>query len=269
MENIAHGGYHDSGDIHHEVELSPWPLVTALGSFLIPISFMLTFSWGMSHLGLLMAGVALVVLITGLFGWLSEVHAKKGENKISMTAIIIFICSEVALFGGLFGGYLYTLLPSELWPPASTPAGVPPMGLAVVMTIFLISSSATIHSAESKLEKGDSGGASSGLIFTFILGFAFVACMAYEWHHLISTGFSVSTNEYGMFFYLITGFHGSHVIVGLIMQLFVLTMVKRGRISKDRHVFATVTGLYWHFVDIVWLLVVSLIYIIPYVKTGQ
>ncbi|QWR77962.1 cytochrome c oxidase subunit 3 [Candidatus Magnetomonas plexicatena] len=269
MENVAHGGSHVSGDVHHEVELSAWPFVTAVGSFLIPISFMLAFSWGMSHLGLLVAGVALVVLLIGLFGWLNEVHAKKGETSISKTAIIIFICSEVALFGGLFAGYLYTLLPAGTWPPANTPAGVPPMGLAVLMTVFLVSSSLTIHNAESHLEKGNAGGTSSWLMLTTVLGLAFVLCMAYEWHHLISEGFSLSTNEYGRFFFLITGFHGSHVIIGLIMQVFVLLMVKKGRITKERHVFAKVTSLYWHFVDIVWLLVVCMIYILPFVKLGR
>ncbi|MBF0464081.1 MAG: heme-copper oxidase subunit III [Nitrospirae bacterium] len=269
MENVAHGGMHVSGGIHHEVELSAWPFVTAVGSFLLPISFMLAFSWGISHLGLLVAGIALVVVLVGLFGWLNEAHAKKGETSISKIAIIIFICSEVALFGGLFAGYLYTLLPAGVWPPANTPAGVPPLGLAVLMTVFLVTSSATIHNAESQLEKGSTGGTSAWLMVTTILGLAFVLCMAYEWHHLISEGFTVSTNAYGMFFFLITGLHGSHVIVGLIMQLFVLLMVKQGRVSKNRHVFATVTGLYWHFVDVVWLLVVSLIYVIPYVKLGQ
>ncbi|KWT88358.1 cytochrome c oxidase subunit 3 [Candidatus Magnetominusculus xianensis] len=267
MENVMHGGKNEVH--HHEVELSVWPLIAAGGSFLIPIAFMTAFSWGLSSVGLVLAGVAVVVLIVGLFGWLNEVHAKKEDAGLSKLAIIVFIISEVALFGGLFGGYLYAMLFADIWPPANTPEGVPPIGLAVIMTVFLLSSSVTIHNAEAKIEHGDMGGFKSWLMFTTLLGALFIAFMAYEWHHMISNGFSVSTNEYGTFFYTITGFHGSHVIVGLVMQLFCLILAAGAKIGKSKQTMVKVTGLYWHFVDIIWLLVVSLIYVVPYLKAGQ
>ncbi|MBF0553783.1 MAG: heme-copper oxidase subunit III [Nitrospirae bacterium] len=267
MENVMYGG---KNEVHHHVELSVWPLITAVGAFLIPISFMTAFSWGLSSVGIVLAGVAVVVLIVGLFGWLNEVHAKKEEAGLSKIAIIVFIFSEVALFGGLFSGYFYAMLFTGLWPPANTPAGVPPIGLAVLMTIFLISSSFTIHNAEAKLAHGDMGGFKGRLVLTTILGALFMACMAYEWHQLIAVeNFTVSTNEYGTFFYTITGFHGSHVIVGLVLQVFVMILAAGAKIGKSRQTMMKVTGLYWHFVDIVWLLVVSLIYVIPYIKAGQ
>jgi cytochrome c oxidase subunit 3 len=270
MEDVMQRG---KGEVHHhhEVELSVWPLMTAAGAFLIPISFMTTFSWGLpAAAGILLAGVAVVVLIVALFGWLNEVHAKKQEAQLSGIAIIVFIVSEVTLFGGLFGGYLYAMLFTSLWPPANTPEGVPPIGLAVLMTIFLVSSSFTIHNAEEKLQNGDMGGFRKCLIFTTLLGTLFVAFMAYEWHHMISVEhFTVGTNEYGTFFYTITGFHGSHVIVGLVMQVFLFTLAAGNKIGRNRQAMAKVTGLYWHFVDIVWLLVVSLIYVVPYFKAGQ
>ncbi|MCG6552220.1 MAG: heme-copper oxidase subunit III [Candidatus Magnetominusculus sp. LBB02] len=266
MDNVMHGGA-----VHHqhEVELSVWPLITALGSFLIPIAFMTAFSWGLSSVGLILAGVAVVVLIVGLFGWLNEVHAKKEDAGLSKIAIIVFIISEVALFGGLFGGYLYAMLFTDLWPPANTPAGVPPMGLAVLMTVFLLSSSVTVHNAEEKLVHGDMGGFKGWLTITMILGALFMGFMAYEWHELMSEGFVVGLNEYGTFFYTITGFHGSHVIVGLVMQLFCMILAGGNKIGRNKQTMVKVTGLYWHFVDIVWLLVVSLIYVIPYIKGGQ
>ncbi|MBF0319760.1 MAG: heme-copper oxidase subunit III [Nitrospirae bacterium] len=267
MEDVMHGGNHEVH--HHVVELSVWPLITAIGAFMIPISFMTAFSWGLSSIGIVLAGVAIVVLIVGLFGWLNEVHAKKEDAGLSKIAIIVFIVSEVALFGGLFGGYLYAMLFTDIWPPVNTPAGVPPIGLAVLMTIFLLSSSFTMHNAEEKLTHGDMGGFKSWLTFTTILGTLFIAFMAYEWHHLISGNFTVRTNEYGTFFYTITGFHGSHVIVGLVMQVFLMILASGNKIGKGRQTMAKVTGLYWHFVDIIWLLVMSLIYIVPSIKAGQ
>ncbi|MBF0457255.1 MAG: heme-copper oxidase subunit III [Nitrospirae bacterium] len=268
MENVMHGG--KSEVHHHEVELSVWPLITAVGAFLLPISFMTSFSWGLSSVGIILAGVAVVILIVGLFGWLNEVHAKKEDAGLSKIAILVFIASEVALFGGLFAGYLYAMLFTGTWPPANTPEGVPPVMLAIPMTIFLLSSSFTIHTAEDKLAHGDMGGFKGWLTFTTILGALFIAFMVYEWHHLIAVeNFTVRTNEYGTFFYTITGFHGSHVIVGLVMQIFCMILAAGAKIGKNRQTLMKVTGLYWHFVDLVWLLVVSLIYVVPFLKAGQ
>lgn len=270
MENVMQpGASPHSGTHHHEVELSVWPLIVGIGAFLVPISFMTAFSWHIPFLGLIIGGVAVVVLLVGLFGWTSEVYAHKKDVGLSKIAILIFIVSEFALFGGLFGGYLYTMLPTEIWPPATTPKGVPPMGLAILLSIFLISSSGTIHVAEEKLEAGDMGGFRSWMVFTFILGLLFLLGMAYEWKHLIEHGFTISLNAYGKFFYTITGFHGSHVFVGLVMMLFCLILLAQGRLTTSQHTLAKATALYWHFVDGIWLLVLSLIYVIPYYKVGQ
>ncbi|MBF0345631.1 MAG: heme-copper oxidase subunit III [Nitrospirae bacterium] len=255
---------------HHEVELSAWPLVVAIGAFLVPIAFMLAYSWAIPFLGLLVAGVAVVTLVVGLFGWVQEVHSKKQEAGLSKVAIIIFIVSEIALFGGLFGGYLFTMLFADIWPPANTPEGVPPIALAVLLTVFLISSSGTMHMAEEKLVHGQVDSFKSWLIFTFILGALFLSFMAFEWYKLIGhEHFSISTNEYSTFFFTITGFHGSHVIVGLVMQFFLIILASQNKIGTKKLTFSKTTGLYWHFVDVVWLMVVSFMYIIPYFKVGQ
>ncbi|MBF0539608.1 MAG: heme-copper oxidase subunit III [Nitrospirae bacterium] len=270
MEGVINGKAKEDHHHHHEVELSVWPLVVAVGAFLVPMAFMLAYSWGVRFLGLLVAGVAVGTLVVGLFGWVQEVHSKKQDGGLSKIAIMVFIVSEVALFGGLFGGYLYTMLPEDIWPPASTPAGIPPLALAVLLSVFLLSSSGTMHMAEEKIEHGDLNGYKSWLIFTFILGGLFIAFMGLEWYKLISEEhFSISTNAYGTFFFTITGFHGSHVIVGLIMQLFLVILASQNRIGKKKLTFSKAAGLYWHFVDVVWLLVFSLMYVVPYFKVGQ
>lgn len=271
MENvIEHGGAesHDSHEHHHEVELSVSPLIVSVGGFLIPISFITAFPWGMSFAGLLIAAVAIVLMIVGLYMWTTEIYAHKKDVGLSKVAIIFFIFSEMALFGGLFFGYLYNMLPAEVWPPANTPEGVPPLGLAIVMSVFLISSSFTIHIGEEKLDHGDAGGFKTWLIITIILGVLFTALMAFEWYELMhQKHFSISTNAYSTFFFTITGFHASHVLVGLIMQVFCVIMARR--FTKEKQTLAKTTGIYWHFVDGIWLLVVSLIYIVPYFSVGH
>jgi heme/copper-type cytochrome/quinol oxidase subunit 3 len=102
-------------------------------------------------------------------------------------------------------------------------------------------------------------------MLTIALGLIFIGGQVYEWSHLFAENFTISTNAYGTFFFTITGFHGSHVIVGLIMQIFVLLLAFGGKVKhgKGKDTLIKATGFYWHFVDGVWLLVLSLIYILP------
>jgi len=254
----------DENVIHHKVELSIWPLVVGISSLIIPFAFMTHFSWGMSFIGLFLAGIAVAGLLIGLFGWLSEIYSNDQDVGLSSIAIMMFIVSEVMLFGGMFAGYFYNMFPAEVWPPANTPAGVPPLGLALILSVFLISSSATIHVAETKLQEGDNSGFVKWLIITMILAILFISGQAREWSHLMGQDFTISTNSFGTFFYSITGFHGSHVVIGIIMQIFVLLMALQKRLTKKKHTIMKATGYYWHFVDVIWLLVLGLIYVIPY-----
>jgi cytochrome c oxidase subunit 3 len=259
MENVIHG---EAG--HHEVELSAWPLVVGLSSFLVPIAFMTAFQWKLPVLGIVLGGAAVLGILIGLFGWVSQAQAVKTEVGLSKVAILLFITSEFILFGGLFGGYFYTWFPSEVWPPANTPQDVPPLGTALILSVFLLSSSLTIHKAETKLHEGNKGGFIGWLFFTTVLGAIFLLGQANEWAHLIGNGFTALSNPYGTFFYTITGFHGSHVLVGLVIQIFILLLALGDKVSKKRDTIMKACGYYWHFVDGIWLLVLSLIYILPF-----
>jgi cytochrome c oxidase subunit 3 len=253
--------YH--GIEHHEPELSPWPFVVGMSALVVMLGFMTAFQWKLPMAGMLLGGAGVVGILIGLFGWVSEVYARRFEEGLSKIAILIFILSEAALFGGLFGGYLYNMFPAPQWPPANTPAGVPPVGVALILSVLLLSSSATIQMAETRLEKGDMAGFKRWLIFTMLLGALFLAGQAREWSKLIGEGFTVSTNAYGTFFYTITGFHGSHVLVGIILQLIILLLALRDKIGKERQTIVRACGYYWHFVDGIWLVVLSLVYILP------
>ena len=104
-------------------------------------------------------------------------------------------------------------------------------------------------------------------MITMALGITFILGQAYEWNHLFHEGFTISINAYGTFFFMITGFHGSHVVVGLILQLFVLLLAFKGKVKhgKGTDTLVKATSFYWHFVDGIWLLVLSLVYILPVV----
>ncbi|MBI4688018.1 MAG: cytochrome c oxidase subunit 3 [Nitrospirae bacterium] len=248
---------------HHEAELSVWPPMVGLSSLLMIFGFMIAFQWKLPSMGMLVGGAGVVMLIISLFGWTSEVYKSSFEAGLSKTAIIVFILSEVALFGGLFGGYLYNMFPAPEWPPINTPKDVPPLGTALILSVFLLSSSWTIHKAEAHLEEGNTGGFKGWLFLTILLGGIFLIGQAVEWSSLIHEGFNVSTNSFGTFFYTITGFHGSHVLVGIILQVFILIIASRGRINRERPTIVRACGYYWHFVDGLWLLVLSLIYVLP------
>ncbi|MBF0558598.1 MAG: heme-copper oxidase subunit III [Nitrospirae bacterium] len=249
---------------HHDVGLSVWPFTVGMAVLLVMLGFMSAFQWKLPMVGMFVGGAGVVGILIGLFGWISQVYAHKFEAGLSKVAIIIFILSEAALFGGLFSGYLYNMFPAPVWPPANTPAGVPPLGLALILSVVLLSSSATMQVAENRLEKGDIGGFKLWLSVTMVLGLLFLAGQASEWTKLIGEGFTVSTNAYGTFFYTVTGFHGSHVLVGFVLMLFILLLALGNKINKQRQTVVKACGYYWHFVDGIWLLVLSLIYVLPY-----
>ena len=252
------------GTDFHEGELSIWPFMVGMSILLVMFGFMTAFQWKLPMAGMLLGGAGVVGILISLFGWVSEVYAKKFEAGLSKVAILLFLLSEMALFGGLFGGYLYNMFPAPVWPPANTPAGIPPLSAALILSVFLLSSSATIQLAEANLEKGDAAGFRGWLLFTVVLGALFLVGQATEWSKLITEGFTVSTNAYGTFFYSITGFHGSHVLVGIVLQLFILLLAFRNKIGRERSTIVKACGYYWHFVDGVWLVVLSLIYVLPH-----
>lgn len=250
-------------DLEHGAEVSIWPFIVGMSVLLVMLGFMTAFQWKLPVAGMVVGGVGAALVLVGIFGWVNEVFAQKGEAGLSPTAIVIFILSETALFGGLFGGYLYNMFSLGTWLPENTPHGVPPLTTAFILSVFLISSSFTMQIAESKLERGNAGGFKGWLLATMVLGGLFIAGMATEWTKLIGEGFTVSTNAFGTFFYTITGMHGSHVLVGLTLMLILMTLAVRGKIGKKRQSIVKAAGYYWHFVDIVWLLVLSLIYVLP------
>jgi cytochrome c oxidase subunit 3/cytochrome o ubiquinol oxidase subunit 3 len=173
--------------------------------------------------------------------------------------MVSFLVSEVAFFGTLIATYLSFLGSRQSGP---TPA-VLSLALTIGTTICLLSSSVTVHLAERALR----GGARSGFVAwwsaTIGLGVAFLTGTAYEWNGLISEhGLTISRNVFGSTYYTLVGFHALHVTVGVIVLLVVLGLVVRGQVTASHPVPAEMTSWYWHFVDGVWVVVFTVVYVV-------
>jgi heme/copper-type cytochrome/quinol oxidase subunit 3 len=171
------------------------------------------------------------------------------------------IATEAMIFAGLLGSYFFIRAAAKQWPLGTIEA--PPLGRISLFTVVLLGSSVPIVWAEAAVRRGQMGRVRVGLLFSFLLGAAFLVNLGFEYHELT---FGARDNAYGSLFYGITGLHGLHVLVGLLMNLVVHAKVALGRMSKERHVTLTVFGMYWHFVDVVWIFVFTSLYISPHIR---
>ena len=236
-------------------ETSVWPLVLGVGVlFALPLAFSLHFVYQQTLLAALALGVGVPLVVMSLVGWVNEAIAGHGEG-LSVPAMGWFILAEALIFLSFFAAYWVMRLSAPTWPPAGT---VPiPKLVPAVMTALLLSSSFTIHLAEARHERGSRTDFLAWLGVTIALGAGFVALSTFEWGALMRQGFLFGTNAFSTALYSITGFHAAHVAVGLAIFVAILAPAVRGRTNAS---FIRAGGIYWHFVDIVWLFVVSQLY---------
>ena len=173
---------------------------------------------------------------------------------------IVWLSSELMFFAGLFAMYFTVRAahPGE-WPMEPTELNVP---YSLAVTLVLVSSSVTCQFGVFAAERGDVYGLRRWFLFTFFLGFAFVLGQAYEYMELVHEGTTIAATGYGSVFYLTTGFHGLHVVGGLIAFLFVLARSTMGRFTSAQATSAIVVSYYWHFVDVVWIGLFATIYLV-------
>lgn len=240
----------------HHWETSPWPLVLSVGILFMPLAFAFYFVYAKPIMAVASLGIGVPLIILSIAGWINEVVGQKEESGLSIAAMPLFIVAEAFIFVALFVSYWAMRLLSPSWPPAGTPVHMP-VAAPIIMTIMLVSSSFTIHFAEARLEKDDRSGFITWLMITIILGVAFLGLSVNEYITLFREGFNFKTNAYSTAFYSITGFHGSHVLVGLGIFISMLIPGLMGRTSKT---FVKAGSMYWHFVDIIWFFVVSQVY---------
>ncbi|ADO45339.1 MAG: heme-copper oxidase subunit III [Hydrogenobacter thermophilus] len=250
-------------EVHHHLgahETSFWPLPVGLGILLLPISLTAYFAWHQQMLGLVLGGFSLLLMVFGLIGWADEFFKKGHEEGFGSLAITLFIATEVIIFGTMFAAFWTARIAhADIWH-----SWVPKMNFVIpaILTLILWASSFTILVSEKSAESGKRGASILWLLATLILGSAFVVIHFNEWQHLWHEGFTLSSNMYGTGFYALTGIHTSHVLVGLVSQLYVLWLLLSGRMTSHRTTMFKAVSIYWHFVDLMWLLVASSAYII-------
>lgn len=179
--------------------------------------------------------------------------------------MIIFLCSEALLFSGLISAYLVVRQAAGTWPPDfGDGIELPPMPklLTGINTVILVASSFVYHFAEVAVKKGKSG--AGWMLAAALMGATFVGVQCIEWTELYHEGLWFNKGGvYGSSFFTLTGFHGAHVCVGvlLILWCFYLQVTKRF-FTAERHVALMNVGLYWHFVDVVWVFLYTILYLI-------
>ena len=267
---------------YHLVDPSPWPIVgtiAAATSFFGLILFMHPDFFGdgveglLTSLGLWTIAPGVVLLfITGWFWWRDVICEAEYEGyhkpvvQLGMRyGMALFICSEVMFFAAFFWAFFgASLFPREL--PYDLPGGVwPPEGIVTfdafdlpfLNTLILLMSGVTVTWAHHALIEGDRKGLERGLAITIFLGICFTILQAFEYSH---AGFTFTSGVYGSTFFMATGFHGFHVIVGTCFLIVCFFRARAGHFKPDHHFGFEAAAWYWHFVDVVWLFLFICVY---------
>jgi cytochrome c oxidase subunit 3 len=290
----SHAKHHD----YHLVDPSPWPLVGSVAAFIMAIgavAWMKTGNGGLFGLEgpwIFVIGI-LGVLATMVLWWrdvIDEAEHKKLHTPVVQMhlryGMILFIASEVMFFVAWFWAYFdVALFPDAVkqlpgmnemlgmvgreevtggkWPPVATEDGrflstFDPWTLPLVNTLILLTSGTTVTWAHYALQEGNRLGLVWGLALTIVLGILFTCLQAYEYSH---AQFQFAGHIYGSTFFMATGFHGFHVIVGTIFLTVVLFRALAGHFTEKHHFGFEAAAWYWHFVDVVWLFLFVSIYV--------
>lgn len=188
----------------------------------------------------------------------AEETAHEEHPDLRMFGVVLFLVAESMIFLGLFSAYLiyYSVIPE--WPPEGTPELE--LLLPGVNSIILISSSFVMHRGQSAIKNNDVSGLRFWFGLTALMGAIFLAGQVYEYANL---EFGLTTNLFTSCFYVLTGFHGLHVTVGLFLILFVLLRSRReNHYTSEEHFGVEASELYWHFVDVVWVILFGLVYLL-------
>lgn len=174
----------------------------------------------------------------------------------------MLIATEAMLFAALIASYFFIRFQAQpIWPPDGI--SIPELELPLVMTAILWSTTIPVHIADRGIRSGHQGKLRAGLAIGFVLGAVFLGMqLGLEYPEKLKE-FTPTENAYGSLFFTLTGFHGSHVAVGLVFSLWTQVRAWRGDFSADRHLTVQLFAMYWHFVDVVWLFVLSTIYLSP------
>jgi len=191
-------------------------------------------------------------------------HGPPPANRSSrvepaLLGMLLFIISEVMVFGAFFTAYFFIRIVAEPggWFPID--GEELPVAVAGVNTAILVSSSLTLHWAQTSIKNGNRFGLQAGMTATFLLGLTFLFIQINEYVHI---GFAPQDNAQATVFFSLTGLHGAHVTIGLILLGMVTIRSFRGHFSAEHHHGVEIPGIYWHFVDVMWIVVYTTVYVL-------
>jgi cytochrome c oxidase subunit 3 len=264
-EPAEHTEYHGHKHPYHLVDPSPWPLLGSLAAGILAtgaVLFMHGYGWELMALGF-------IGVLTIMFVWWRDVihEAVVGgyHNPVVQIGLrfgmALFIASEVMFFAAFFWAFFSSaLFPNEatggVWPPK----GIHPFNpweFPFLNTLILLASGTTVTWAHHALLEGDRKGLIQGLTVTVLLGLSFTGFQAYEYAH---AAFGFTQGIYPSTFFMATGFHGAHVIIGTTFLLVCLFRAKAGQFTPTHHFGFEAAAWYWHFVDVVWLFLFICVY---------
>ena len=192
-------------------------------------------------------------------------HDTRGGISNPILGMLLFICSEIMFFSGLFAAYFSVRASTTPWPPVEPADLAEHFNLhaepwfAGILTVILVISSVTCQMAVWAIRRDDRAGFIRNIGVTLVLGIVFLIGQVYDYATL---GFGISDTTFGTTFYTLTGFHGAHVFGGAVMLAVVLYRGLAGQFSARHHDAVEATSLYWHFVDVVWIALYSTLYIL-------
>jgi heme/copper-type cytochrome/quinol oxidase subunit 3 len=170
-----------------------------------------------------------------------------------------FLAADAMSFGGLLAAYGALRYGDPNWPRPSSILGIQ---LTAAMTFLLVCSSVTMVESLAGLRAGNQAKLRKFLLMTIAGGILFLCCQAYEWTHLIEHGQSITRNNFGATFFILTGFHGMHVFSGVVYLSILLVRALLGKYEDPHNNEIEIGALYWHFVDLIWILVFTFVYLI-------
>jgi len=172
--------------------------------------------------------------------------------------MLLFIASEVMLFGAFFTAYFFVRVinHADKWPP---PPFRVPVYVAGVNTAILVTSSFTMHWALKGVKRGNRAALKGGLVLTLLMGLTFLLTQFREYSRV---GFAPHDGAFGSVFFSLTGLHGAHVFVGLSILFFMTIRAFRGHFTAEHHHGVELAGIYWHFVDVMWIVVYATVYLL-------
>ncbi len=267
---------------YHLVDPSPWPFVGAFSAVIMAVGAVMSMKGlapGGMKIGPLVLGIGIIGILYTMLAWWTDV-VREAEHEGHHTRVVqihhrygmmMFIASEVMFFVAWFWAYFdASLFGSEAinyqraaftgghWPPKGIET-FNPWHLPLLNTLILLTSGTTVTWAHHALINGDRDGLKKGLWLTVALGMLFTICQAYEYSH---AAFGFAGHIYGSTFYMATGFHGAHVIIGTIFLAVCLYRAYLGHFKPDQHLGFEFAAWYWHFVDVVWLFLFAAIYVL-------